>query len=226
MTDGKIYGQPWRDDELDAIVADYFAMLALELSRQRYVKAHHSAVLMERLGRSHRSVEFKHLNISAVLDELGLPWIPGYLPKSNYQNAIFDAIDRYLSGHSNGAELPEPTLVAPAPANVSVFVDPPAPKDTDRLPIRLQRLVRKFDPAARDNRNRSLGSAGEAFVLEVERKRLVDADRRDFGSESPLGFPRGGRRRGIRHLLIQCVRQRASRGSKNHKRFGTNAILS
>ena len=54
---------------------------------------------MAQIGRRHRSVEFKHQNISAVLDELGMPWIPGYRPKFNYQNAIFDAIDRYLTRH-------------------------------------------------------------------------------------------------------------------------------
>jgi hypothetical protein len=38
---------------------------------------------MAQIGRTHRSVEFKHQNISAVLDELGMPWIPGYIPKRN-----------------------------------------------------------------------------------------------------------------------------------------------
>src|SRR5580704_13432166 len=90
-------GTNWQDDELDLIVADYFAMLTADLSGQAYVKSRHSAALMAKIGRSHRSVEFKHQNISAVLDELGMPWIPGYKPKRNYQNAIFDAIDRYLS---------------------------------------------------------------------------------------------------------------------------------
>src|ERR1700694_5619168 len=97
MADDGKNGTHWQDDELDAIVADYFAMLALELSGQPYTKFHHSTALMARIGRSHRSVEFKHQNISAVLDELGMPWIKGYRPKLNYQNAIFDAIDRYLS---------------------------------------------------------------------------------------------------------------------------------
>ena len=99
MADEAKIGTVWRDDELDAIIADYFAMLDAEVSGRPYVKAHHSAALMERIGRTHRSVEFKHQNISAVLDELGMPWIPGYIPKRNYQNAIFDAIDRYLSLH-------------------------------------------------------------------------------------------------------------------------------
>src|ERR1700680_4298201 len=97
MADDAKIGTNWQDDELDAIIADYFAMLAADLSRRPYVKSRHSAALMARIGRTHRSVEFKHQNISAVLDELGMPWIPGYKPKRNYQNAIFDAIDRYLS---------------------------------------------------------------------------------------------------------------------------------
>src|ERR1035441_1284369 len=84
-------GAIWQDDELDQIVADYFSMLAADLSGKPYVKSRHSAALMAKIGRSHRSVEFKHQNISAVLDKLGMPWIPGYKPKLNFQNAIFDA---------------------------------------------------------------------------------------------------------------------------------------
>ncbi len=97
MAEDSKYGTHWQNDELDAIVTDYFAMLALDLSGQPYTKSKHSAVLMTKIGRSHRSVEFKHQNISAVLDELGMPWIKGYRPKLNYQNAIFDAIERYLT---------------------------------------------------------------------------------------------------------------------------------
>jgi len=106
------HGTVWSDGDLDIIIADYFLMLGKELSGQPYVKSHHCTALMARLNRSHRSVEFKHQNISAVLDELGLPWIPGYIPKPNYQGAIFDAIDRYLSGHRNILSL-VPTVPAP-----------------------------------------------------------------------------------------------------------------
>lgn len=180
MADDEKIGKPWRDDELDAIIADYFDMLAADLAGKPYVKSKHSAALMERIGCTHRSVEFKHQNISAVLDELGLPWIPGYMPKRNYQNAIFGGIDRYLTHH------PEALVPAPAPQQEStlssaIFVDPPtavAAKQT--IPERLKRLVRKFDPVERDRRNRSLGKAGEAFVVDVERKQLTQADRGDL----------------------------------------------
>src|SRR5580693_466191 len=124
MADEAKIGTNWQDDELDAIVADYFAMLAADLSGQPYVKARHSAALMAQIGRTHRSVEFKHQNISAVLDELGMPWIPGYKPKRNYQNAIFDAIDRYLT--RNPAIL-EPTAspLASLRSPAEIFVAPP-----------------------------------------------------------------------------------------------------
>jgi hypothetical protein len=92
-------GTDWQADELDAIVADYFAMLALDAAREPFVKAHRARDLMERTGRSHRSVEFKHMNISAVATELGLPTVRGYRPMANYQSTIFDAIDRHLDAH-------------------------------------------------------------------------------------------------------------------------------
>ena len=81
MADEEKIGKPWQDDELDAIIADYFVMLAADLAGAPYLKSKHSAALMAQIGRTHRSVEFNHQNISAVLDELGLPWIPGYMPK-------------------------------------------------------------------------------------------------------------------------------------------------
>lgn len=173
-------GTPWRDDELDVIVADYFVMLAADLSGQPYVKSRHSAALMAGIGRTHRSVEFKLENISAVLDELGMPWIPGYKPKKNYQNAIFDAIDRYLTNHP-AAVAPAQSLPPPPPLPSEIFVTPPTRTAADRrMPERLQRLVQKFDPVERDHRNRSLGKAGEAFVVDLERHQLTKADRPDL----------------------------------------------
>src|SRR5713101_1028440 len=124
MADETKIGTHWQNDELDAIVADYFAMLEADLSGRPYVKSRHSAALMARIGRTHRSVEFKHQNISAVLDELGMPWIPGYKPKRNYQNAIFGAIDRYLTMHPSILE-PRPTSPVMLPLSAEIFVAPP-----------------------------------------------------------------------------------------------------
>lgn len=89
-------GTPWSDREIDLIVADYFDMLKLELSRQTYVKSHRNAALQELIGRSHGSIEYKHQNISAVLQQLGRPWITGYKPAANFQNALIDGIERFF----------------------------------------------------------------------------------------------------------------------------------
>src|SRR5436305_14903272 len=119
-------------------------MLTSDLSVCPYVKTRLSASLMSHIGRTHRSVEFKHQNISAVLDELGMPWIPGYKPKRNYQNAIFEAIDRYLTKRPDILE----RVLLPAEATTAIddiFVAPPQITDPGRITQRLVRLVRKFD---------------------------------------------------------------------------------
>ena len=214
MADTSKTGTDWQDEELDAIVADYFAMLALDAAGQPFVKAHRARALMEQTGRSHRSVEFKHMNISAVAAELGLPIVRGYRPLTNYQSAIFDAIDRHLDRHpevladnafsllplhwgggprsggggqpraqppSGMAETAHPyDSTAPAIRPLTLTeTPPPGPPRTPR-PEGLARLVRKYDPAARDHRNRALGLLGEEQVFHHERARLIAADRPDL----------------------------------------------
>ena len=180
MADEVKIGRPWSDDELDAIVADYFSMLRAELSRQPYVKSHHSAVLMEQIGRTQGSVEFKHQNISAVLEEMGLPWILGYKPMRNYQTSIFGAIDRYLSSNDDMAYQQLPPQVLAVADDAIAFVEPPNLETQSERPWQLDRLVRKFDPVERDLRNRSLGRAGEEYVLEFEKKKLEKFQRPDL----------------------------------------------
>ena len=45
------------------------------------------------------------------------------------------------------------------------------------IPKRLWELIRKFDPVERDYRNRASGRAGEEFVIDLERRRLSEANR-------------------------------------------------
>ncbi len=181
MADEDPTGQDWSDGELDAIVTDYFSMLGEELAGRPYVKAHHNAGLVQLTGRSRGSVEFKYANVSAVLEELGMPWITGYKPRPNYQGTIFGAIDRYLSRNEVMKEAAEPRV--PWIPQESLFVDPPALLPDQQKHPGLQRLIQKYDPAERDLRNRALGREGEKFVLRLEKEKLARIDRHDLADK-------------------------------------------
>jgi hypothetical protein len=144
------------------------------------VKAAHRRAVVEQTGRSEPSVERKYMNISAVLMKLGLPRIRGYAPNEHAQfKSLAAAIDRYLSANQAAWE---PDVTPPELGeDVDPFVDPPSPRTKEPRSLEpIQRLARKFDPVGRDARNRALGKKGEAFVLEVEERRLFAAGRKDL----------------------------------------------
>lgn len=91
-------GEPWSDAEVDATVRDYFEMLRAELAGRPYVKAEHARALMKVLdGRSRGAIERKHMNITAVLEELGYAGIDGYKPLANYQQSLRTAVEAQIA---------------------------------------------------------------------------------------------------------------------------------
>jgi hypothetical protein len=88
----------WPEAEVKATVDDYLAMLIAEMAGERYMKAEHRRTLSKALNgtRSDSAIEFKHQNISAVMIEMGLPYIRGYKPRGNYQAALAREIRRRL----------------------------------------------------------------------------------------------------------------------------------
>ena len=69
--------EDWTDEENDMIVADYFAMLADDLSGRAYNKAEHNRGLQDRLGRTRGSIELKYANVSAAVS-CGHSYRPAY----------------------------------------------------------------------------------------------------------------------------------------------------
>ena len=177
---------PWTEEENDLIVADYFAMLADDLAGRPYTKADHNRRLRTRLVRSRPSIEFKHRNISAVMKGLGEPWLTGYLPAFNVQTSLADAVARWLHRHPE-LLTPPPFVDQPAdvPQTAQLVIDlpptlrnHPPPDELDQM----QAIARKFDVAARAERNRALGRAGEKRVLAHERATLAGIGRADLAS--------------------------------------------
>ena len=176
-------GVDWSRAEVEAIVEDYLAMLASELAGTPYNKAAHRRALLPLLdGRSEQSIEFKHANISAALLESGFPYINGYKPRSNYQALLADVVSERLASAQDllaiaAADADRPIAVPEVDDILAVLTKPPKlelPANAVREPpIPLIKLPTNY--LEREARNRSLGNAGELFVLNYERARLVRA---------------------------------------------------
>lgn len=180
-----VRGADWSTVEVEACVDDYLLMLTLELNDQRYNKTEHAERLMGRLNnRTRQSIEFKHCNISAVLLELGYPPIRGYKPRGNYQALLADVVGHSLMrnhalDHAVEAAVERPAVGVAIPNMDLVWVNPP--KATHRPSNDGPRPA--FKPTRRDYlaqeaRNKSLGLAGELFVVELESRRLMSEGKR------------------------------------------------
>lgn len=174
---------PWERSELEAIVADYLDMLQIELRGGTFNKAGRNRSLQRVTGRTHGSIEFKHRNISAVMAELGLPFVQGYIPAKNYQLALFRVIEGRLvqTGLHERLATEEPTGVIPSIGKIYQDVPAIQPK-ADRIDPEIRRIIKRFDPAERDARARALGKAGEEFLFRYERHYLSAIGRDDLSS--------------------------------------------
>lgn len=177
----------WSDSEVEAAVADYFRMLRLELTGHKYNKTAHRRALMEQLNnRSDGSVELKHQNISAVLIDMGIPCIDGYKPRFNYQRSLLPAaVADFLKKNPQFQNLfaadSEATPKIPEVEDfLSAWEAPPVPEDRKTPVMAEPRGI--YNPGGvnyleQEARNQTLGEAGEQFVINFERARLIRAGR-------------------------------------------------
>ncbi len=209
----KRVGHDWSDGEISSTVASYMQMLRREAVQEPYVKTEYNKALREELTeRTKGAVEMKHQNISAVLNDLGLPFILGYKPLGNVQLRLRQEVQEYVLTNSGSfgsiidaleeARLPGERMYEGA------LVDPPilesAPTDTTWSS---QRLPRKIDYASRDERNRTLGRAGEEWVIGFEQQRLIAEDLGSLFSRVDWVSDRLGDGTGYDILSVEDVNQ-------------------
>ena len=176
----------WSRLEVEAAVTDYLDMLALELRDEPFNKAEHNRNLGRILnGRTRGSIERKHQNISAVLIELGYPYIDGYKPLRNYQELLKDVVEERLL-RATALEKEIASLVVSPPAAPALFEDilnmrvpVPEPDRETRTSIyespgSSARRV-KHNYLEMEARNSALGLAGEQLVMKYEQERLSRA---------------------------------------------------
>lgn len=172
-------GDDWTAQEVALLVADYLHMFQLFLAGQKFNKAEHLRRLQESVSRSKGSIEFKRSNVSAVLRDLDMQWLPGYIPRPNYQTLLAQEVLTQIDSRPDidrAAVLDvERPAVVPIDMDFSrLRVEPPRADLSVRENVSHVRLARKMkrDYLAREARNSSLGRAGEEFVLRFEEWRL------------------------------------------------------
>ncbi|MGX6566896.1 protein NO VEIN domain-containing protein [Cupriavidus necator] len=180
-------GQEWSRAEVEATVRDYFEMLSLEAQRISYNKSEHNARLRSHLKiRSKAAIELKHQNISAVLYQLDLPYIPGYKPRTNLQELLRQVVLEFVSSSESQISRVLDNLEAKTEPGDQLFkgvlVAPPI-VEVLQPTTKKARLPRKYDYAARDERNRKLGYSGEAWVVRFEQDRLENEERPDLATK-------------------------------------------
>lgn len=203
MTDSTKSGDDWNEEELDLIVQTYFAILEGIPTSTRGFKADMKRALDSQIKRGIGSIDFKLGNLSYIAPLVGIPKLPGFAPASKAQkDPIYKAFDRYLSTHPEVLEDEAFMALAGSSSDLAVadqmggynsstvaaalLPTDPAPTLSEAKaprPAGLVRLIRKFDPAAREHRNRLLGRMGEQHVFNHEVARLVSADRMDLAKK-------------------------------------------
>lgn len=176
----------WSREEVEAVVADYLEMLMLEVSGIDFNKAERNRRLQALTGRSKGSIEMKHQNISAILIELGRPYVDGYKPLPNYQRLLGDVVVEHLAAKPELDDLLSAAVTAeqtnrPAATDLlKILVSPPEATERrstlEERPIGLPRGRRDY--LEMESRNASLGRAGEELILKYEHERLWQAGER------------------------------------------------
>jgi hypothetical protein len=96
-TEEGVTGSAWTEAEVETVVAVYFQMLRMQELGQKPNKAEHNRRLQQLLpARNAASIEYKHRNISAVLNLYGAQTLTGYKPLPNFQRLLVDVVGRAL----------------------------------------------------------------------------------------------------------------------------------
>lgn len=180
----------WSNIEVELIVSDYFSMFNAELKGERYSKAEHRRALLPLLTmRNEGAIEFKHQNISAVLANLGQPYIKGYLPRFKYQHSLEDKVIDYLLQNpgfeKHFIKFADKQIIQPSkflnfeqlivqPPDLSMAAEPRAAYN--RNPIKINYLER-------EQNNQRLGMLGEELVFEYEKWNLIKNGKEKFAEQ-------------------------------------------
>lgn len=172
------------DHETHAVVRDYCSGLAARLQGRQP----REGPLARRNGRDRdatSTTQGQYQRISAVLIGHGLPYLNEHKPSSDYSSELRHAVEQYLRNNGGLLTLMESAVdaapsAAPSPDTREldeVLRAPPQPGDIPEALAGQEDipLLSGIDYLGREQRNRALARAGEAFVVALEQRRLIEA---------------------------------------------------
>jgi hypothetical protein len=170
----------WTEAENRAIVDDYLVMLALECTGKPYSKTEHRNALIKAMGgtRSRGSIERKHQNISAVMLQLGLPYVKGYKPLPNIQQVLLAEVRRRLEANPGWFAELQPRQQSPAEVRFAAALRQVAVPDMPPEPH-----GRKVDYGLLQEESKRVGDRGEEFVYNFEKAALEREGRADLAAD-------------------------------------------
>lgn len=173
----------WTTQELELIIRDYFEMFSNEIAGKHYSKTSHRKALLPLLvNRTEGSIEFKHQNISAILQQQGLPYLKGYKPKSHFQQQMIEVVTKFIEGKKQILERQFENFVNADIPITDIFQDfenlitPPPVKTLFEEQEPVFKPI-KVNYLEKEQNNRSLGEKGELLVIEYEKWHLNKIDK-------------------------------------------------
>lgn len=165
----------WSDWQNDLIVADYFDMFGRINAGEKINRLERNRELQKLTDRNKGSIERKRMNISGVLIDLDMEWMPGFAPNDRYQRSLVDAVERFLDSHPEWVNETNKTIDVAAISTLVEGAPPPRGTGAKRAKPMLERIAKKYNQPERDARNRQLGTSGEEIVFNLERRKLSEA---------------------------------------------------
>lgn len=170
-------GEDWTKEENEIIIPNYFEMLHLELNGVPFNKSEFRRKIEPLLKRSHKSIENKHQNISAILIKVGLPYINGYAPYGNFQKLTELVVLEYLK-RNKILEKDFSSFANAGDIYTSKMVDfseweskPPKSKKLKEPTLNFNKVVKR-NYLEIEQKNKITGDTGEQLVYDYEKWRL------------------------------------------------------
>lgn len=171
----------WTAVQNQITVQGYLDMLAADLRGEKVVKKWVYEEIAEEIDKSPKAVEFKFQNVSAVLQDLDLPWVIGLPPRSNFQSSLHGEVVSQFADSPVEQQIRALMVAAPLPVDPAFELAMTSPPDKLAVPrIHHSRRAIKTDYLRLKAANLELGLVGEEAVVRHEIRYLRNHGREDL----------------------------------------------